>query len=112
MITDANVADIQKRTIAQSMNVLRRRIDPQGTTEMTIAPEGDDRILLQIPGAKNVDDIKSVINKTANLSFHMVRKESNNEAALRLAEEKGTVPSRSCLFSTRVGRGPHCRKTN
>jgi len=75
-ITEANIADIQKRTISQSMNVLRRRIDPQGTTEMTIAiaPEGDDRILLQIPGAKNVDDIKSVINKTANLSFNMVRR--------------------------------------
>jgi len=105
MITEANVADIQKRTIAQSMNVLRRRIDPQGTTEMTIAPEGDDRILLQIPGAKNVDDIKSVINKTANLSFHMVRKESNNEAALRLAQEKGTVPPGAAYFSQELGGG-------
>jgi len=105
MVTDANVADIQKRTIAQSMNVLRRRIDPQGTTEMTIAPEGDDRILLQIPGAKNVDDIKSVINKTANLSFHMVRKESNNEAALRLAVEKGTVPPGAAYFPQELGGG-------
>ena len=104
-ITEANIADIQKRTISQSMNVLRRRIDPQGTTEMTIAPEGDDRILLQIPGAKNVDDIKSVINKTANLSFNMVRKESNSEAAMRLAIEKGTVPPGAAYYPEEQGGG-------
>ena len=103
-ITEENIADIQKRTIAQSMNVLRRRIDPQGTTEMTIAPEGDDRILLQIPGAKNVDDIKSVINKTANLSFNMVRKESNSEAAMRLAFE-GKVPPGAAFYPEEQGGG-------
>ena len=103
-ITDANIADIQKRTISQSMNVLRRRIDPQGTTEMTIAPEGDDRILLQIPGAKNVDDIKSVINKTANLSFNMVRKESNSEAAMRLALD-GKVPPGAAFYPEEQGGG-------
>jgi protein-export membrane protein SecD len=103
-ITEANIADIQKRTISQSMNVLRRRIDPQGTTEMTIAPEGDDRILLQIPGAKNVDDIKSVINKTANLSFNMVRKESNSEAAMRLAMD-GKVPPGTAFFPEEGGGG-------
>ena len=103
-ITEANIADIQKRTISQSMNVLRRRIDPQGTTEMTIAPEGDDRILLQIPGAKNVDDIKSVINKTANLSFNMVRKESNSEAAMRLALD-GKVPPGAAFYPEEQGGG-------
>ena len=107
-ITEANIADIQKRTIAQSMNVLRRRIDPQGTTEMTIAPEGDDRILLQIPGAKNVDDIKSVINKTANLAFHMVRKESSNEKAMELARRPGSlskVPPGTAYFPEEGGGG-------
>jgi len=107
-ITEANIADIQKRTIAQSMNVLRRRIDPQGTTEMTIAPEGDDRILLQIPGAKNVDDIKSVINKTANLSFNMVRKESNDEKAMELAMRPGSqskVPPGTAFYPEEQGGG-------
>ena len=107
-ITEANIAEIQQRTIAQSMNVLRRRIDPQGTTEMTIAPEGDDRILLQIPGAKNVDDIKSVINKTANLSFNMVRAESNNEAAMRLAMRPGSqskVPPGAAFYPEEQGGG-------
>lgn len=103
-ITEANIADIQQRTIAQSIEVLRKRIDPQGTTELTLAREGDDRILLQVPGAKDVDEIKNRINKTANLSFHMVRKESNSEAAMRLALE-GKVPPGAAYYPEQQGGG-------
>lgn len=86
-ITDAQIEFIRKRTIDQSIEVLRDRIDPSGTTEMTLVREGDDRILLQVPGAKNIDEIKAAINKTANLSFHLVHGDSNNERALRQAIE-------------------------
>ena len=60
------------RTIDQSIQVLRRRIDPTGTLEMTLAKEGDDRILLQVPGVDNtkVVEIKDRIKKTAKLRFH------------------------------------------
>ena len=88
-ITPENIEEIKDRTIAQSIEVLRRRIDPTGTTEMTLAKEGSDRILLQIPGAKNVDEIKDRINKTANLSFHMVHQSSNDPAARQIAVDSG-----------------------
>ena len=84
-ITDAQIEFVRKRTIDQSIEVLRDRIDPSGTTEMTLVREGDERILLQVPGAKNIDEIKEAINKTANLSFHMVHPDSNNEQALAQA---------------------------
>lgn len=87
VITDAQIEAIRKRTIEQSIEVLRDRIDPSGTTEMTLVREGDDRILLQVPGAKNIDEIKSAINKTANLSFHLVHQDSNNERALSQAAQ-------------------------
>lgn len=96
-ITPENIANIQQRTIAQSIEVLRRRIDPNGTTEMTLVREGDDRILLQVPGAKNVGEIKERINKTANLSFHMVRPESSSVASLRQASE-GRLPPGSAYY--------------
>lgn len=86
-ITDAQIEFIRKRTIDQSIEVLRDRIDPSGTTEMTLVREGEDRILLQVPGAKNIDEIKAAINKTANLAFHLVHADSNNERALRQAME-------------------------
>ena len=57
-----------------------------------MAQEGDERILLQIPGAENLDAIKDRINKTANLSFHMVDADSFNEQAMRLASERRTKP--------------------
>ena len=94
-ITKDKIESVQKRTIAQSIEVLRRRIDPSGTTEMTLAQEGDERILLQIPGAKNVDEIKSRINTTANLSFHMVDADSFNDQAMRLASEGRMKPSQA-----------------
>ena len=104
-ITDDNVEAIVDRTIAQSIEVLRRRIDPQGTTEMTLAKEGADRILLQVPGAKNVDDIKKRINDTANLSFHLVRQESFSQAAMQLAATKGQYPSGATYFPQEDGGG-------
>ncbi|RKQ71532.1 preprotein translocase subunit SecD [Litorimonas taeanensis] len=101
-ITQANIEEIQRRTIAQSIEVLRKRIDPTGTTEMTLAREGDSRILLQVPGAKNIDEIKSRINKTANLSFHLVRKDSENAAALRAAID-GRLPPGAAYFPMEDG---------
>ncbi len=87
-ITDENIEFIRKQTIEKSIGVLRRRIDPNGNLELTLAPEGDKRILLQVPGAQNIDEIKDRINKSANLSFHLVNeKDSRNEQAMRIAME-------------------------
>ena len=91
-ITDENIEYIRKQTIQKSIGVLGRRIDPNGNLELILAPEGDKRILLQVPGAQNIDDIKKSINKSANLSFHLVNeKDSTNEQAMRVAFETGRV---------------------
>ena len=87
-ITDENVEYIRKQTIEKSIGVLGRRIDPNGNLELLLAPEGDKRILLQVPGAQNIDEIKERINKSANLSFHLVNeKDSTNEKAMTVAIE-------------------------
>ncbi len=104
-ITDENVESIKNRTIAQSIEVLRKRIDPTGTTEMTLAKEGSDRILLQIPGAKDVADIKERINKTANLSFHMVDAASFSQAALETAATSGRTKPGTIYYPETQGGG-------
>lgn len=93
--TEANIEDIVARTIDQSIGVLRKRIDPTGTTEMTLAREGNDRILLQIPGAKNVTEIKEVIGTSANMTFHLVVEAS--EAEIRRAVDTGNTRPRQIL---------------
>ncbi len=102
-ITEENIQAIKDRTIEQSIEVLRRRIDPQGTTEMTLAKEGNDRILLQVPGAKNVDEIKTRINETANLSFNMVHPQSFSQSAMTIAIEKGITPPGTVMFPQEQG---------
>ena len=90
-ITDDQIEFVRARTIDQSIEVLRDRIDPSGTTEMTLVREGDERILLQVPGAKDVQAIKDAIDKTANLSFHLVHEDSSNERAILEAQSTGNT---------------------
>jgi SecD/SecF fusion protein len=58
--------------VTQSIEVLRRRIDPEGTIEPVIQRQGEDRILVQVPGISDVDDIKNKIGATAKLTFQLV----------------------------------------
>lgn len=62
------------QTISQSIEIVRRRIDELGTTEPAIARQGDDRILIQAPGA-NAESLKGVIGTTAKLNFHLVKEQ-------------------------------------
>ncbi len=71
-LTEAAVKQRSKDVIAQSIKVLRKRIDPDGTVEPTIQQQGDDRILIQVPGVKDVAALKKLIGKTAKMSFYMV----------------------------------------
>ncbi|HTH96882.1 MAG TPA: protein translocase subunit SecD [Stellaceae bacterium] len=58
--------------LAQSIEIIRRRIDETGTKEPTIESVGSDRILVQLPGVGNPDHVKALIGKTAKLAFRMV----------------------------------------
>ena len=71
-LNEVAVKEIMDQTIAQSIEIVRRRVDELGTTEPSIARQGDQRILLQVPGA-NADDLKRIVGKTAKLTFHLVR---------------------------------------
>lgn len=65
--------EFQKRdAIARAMQVIRKRVDPSGTKEITLQPQGSDRIILEVPGADDPEEIKRLIGKTAKLSFHDV----------------------------------------
>lgn len=65
------VKQLLDQAIGQSIEIVRRRVDELGTTEPSIARQGQDRILLQVPGA-NAEDLKRIIGKTAKLTFHLV----------------------------------------
>jgi SecD/SecF fusion protein len=71
-LTDDGIRYRVASAVTQSIEVLRRRIDPEGTIEPIIQRQGDDRILVQVPGISDVDDIKNKIGATAKLTFQLV----------------------------------------
>ena len=70
--SDLMIKEIQDQTINQSIEIVRRRIDETGTKEPAIQRQGDTRILVQLPGLDDPQEIKDLLGTTAKLSFHLV----------------------------------------
>jgi len=66
-----------RSAVSQSIEVIRRRVDELGTTEPIIQRQGDDRIIVQVPGFDDPERLKDVIGKTAKLSFRNVNETVN-----------------------------------
>ena len=71
-LSAAEQAVSDERTIQQSLEIIRRRVDEVGTREPTIMRQGEDRILIQVPGIGSAAELKSLIGTTAQLTFHPV----------------------------------------
>ncbi|MES2433963.1 MAG: protein translocase subunit SecD [Pseudomonadota bacterium] len=69
------------RTMQQSLEIIRRRVDAVGTREPTIQREGTDRILIQVPGLGSAAELKAIIGTTAKLTFNTVVGRTTNPAA-------------------------------
>jgi SecD/SecF fusion protein len=71
-LTPNGVTERMSSLIAQSMEVIRKRVDEVGTTEPIIQRQGQDRVLVQVPGYDDSSRLKELISKTARLTFHLV----------------------------------------
>ncbi|MAD36652.1 protein translocase subunit SecD [Tistrella sp.] len=70
--TEAEIAHRRDQTLAQSIEVVRRRVDELGTRESSIQRQGDDRIIVQLPGVENPGEIKALLGTTAKMSFRLL----------------------------------------
>jgi preprotein translocase subunit SecD len=86
-IKDKRAIELKKLTIEHSLETIRNRVDQFGIAEPEIIPEGDNRILIQLPGIKDPERAKNLIGKTALLEFKVVDDEASLDDALR-----GNVP--------------------
>ncbi len=64
--------DLKSQVVKQAIEVIRNRIDSYGTLEPNIATQGEDRILVQLPGIEDSQKAKDLINTTAKLEFMIV----------------------------------------
>jgi preprotein translocase subunit SecD len=86
-INDKRAVELKKLTVEHSLETIRNRVDQFGIAEPEIVPEGDNRILIQLPGIKDPERAKNLIGKTALLEFKIVDDENSLENALR-----GNIP--------------------
>lgn len=71
-LSEAEMLATDDRTIQQSLEIIRRRVDEVGTREPTIQRQGETRILIQVPGIGSAEELKALIGTTARLTFHPV----------------------------------------
>ena len=67
---------LKNSSLDQAIEIVRRRVDEVGTNEPNILKRGNDRILVELPGLDNPDRIKSLLGKTANLTFQFITNSS------------------------------------
>lgn len=84
---DARINEFKKQVLDQSIEVIRNRIDEFGVAEPSIAAQGDDRILVQLPGIEDSARAKELINRAARLEFRIVSEELKEDALRRLIAE-------------------------
>ncbi len=99
--TESGLQALADQTIEQSIEIIRRRLDPDGTKEPVIQRQGRERILVQLPGVDDPERIKRLLGKTARLTFQLVDMRTTAEDARRT----GRVPPGSVLLdSTQEGQ--------
>lgn len=79
VMQDAEVQRIEKMAAAQALETIRNRVDQFGVSEPDIRPQGEDRILVQLPGVKDPQRAIALIGKTALLEFKLVAEEVSGQ---------------------------------
>ncbi|MEQ9520199.1 MAG: protein translocase subunit SecD [Parvibaculum sp.] len=88
--TEASQRERARLAVEQSIEIVRRRIDELGTTEPTIQRQGDNRIVLEVPGLDDPARLKALLGKTAKLSFRLVDQSMTAQQALATRPPQGT----------------------
>lgn len=77
-LSEAEKQATNQRTMEQTLEIIRRRIDEAGTREPVIQRQGERRVLIQVPGIGSAEELKALIGTTAQLGFyHVIRRTSD-----------------------------------
>ncbi len=100
-LPEKEVEGIKKMATEQALETIRNRIDEFGVTEPDIRVQGGNRILLQLPGIKEPERAKSLIGKTAQLTFQLLNEEADPSAYINKTPPVGD----ELLFQTQDNPG-------
>ncbi len=97
-ISEKEVREIKKFAVAQNMTTLRNRVNELGVAEPVIQQQGENRIVVQLPGVQDTTRAKEILGTTATLEYRLVDVEHNVQQAVA-----GHVPVGSRLYYERNG---------
>jgi len=98
--TPTGTIKAMKDAMSVARDVVRRRIDPGGTKEITVVTEGSNRVLVEVPGVENPDALKKLIGQTARLEFKLVDQSANPQDV-----QQGRAPAGSQVLPMADGSG-------
>src|SRR5690606_526712 len=96
--TSAGLDLAVSNAMASATDVVRRRIDALGTREPTIIQEGQTRIVVQVPGLQDPQELKDLLGQTAELEFKLV-----DQTALQSDIQQGIAPPGSEIVPFAAG---------
>lgn len=102
-LSEDGIAYRLNSALNQSIEVVGRRVNELGTTEPIIQRQGEDRILVQVPGLQDPERLKEILGQTAQLTFQMVDVTNDVQDAVNGRPPAGT----RVLYSTDEPRVPY-----
>ncbi|WP_020159579.1 protein translocase subunit SecD [Methylobacter marinus] len=97
-IAEIEIREIKKFAVAQNMTTLRNRVNELGVAEPVIQQQGENRIVVQLPGVQDTARAKEILGTTATLEYRLVDVEHDVQKAV-----KGMVPVGSRLYYDKNG---------
>ena len=97
-VSEKEIREIKKFAVAQNMTTLRNRVNELGVAEPVIQQQGENRIVVQLPGVQDTTRAKEILGTTATLEYRMVDVEHDVQQAV-----DGHVPVGSRLYKDRNG---------
>ncbi|MDC9724772.1 MAG: protein translocase subunit SecD [Gammaproteobacteria bacterium] len=98
-LTEVSLRETRLTALQQNIVTLRNRINELGVAEPTVQQQGDNRIVVQLPGVQDTAQAKKILGATATLEFRLVDNEHDVKDALA-----GRVPANSKLYQRRSGQ--------
>ena len=101
-LSDYGIVLLNSSSLDQAVEIVRRRVDETGTNEPNILKRGNNRILVELPGLDDPARIKSLLGKTANLTFQFVSSNENDDFGTEILKfdneiDEATVSKRIIL---------------
>ena len=97
-MTDEKLKSAKNDALEQNLSILRNRVNELGVAEPLVQRQGEDRIVVELPGIQDTARAKEILGATATLEFHAVDADTDVSDALA-----GRIPASSALYKERDG---------